>query len=94
LLPPDVTEFEFKAGDYVLEVFAKLVGHKKHNKLFKLSLSINETEAAKLKKQESGIYFDWGPDAERYHSHIDVNPNLEAQAALLSLLQHKSHAGF
>lgn len=87
LLPPDVTEFDFKAGEYVLAVFAKLVGHKKHKQLTETRLYITETEAEKIRQQNTGIYFDWGPDAEKYHSHIDIKPKLANQEAILSILQ-------
>jgi hypothetical protein len=75
LLPPDVTEFDFKAGEYVLTVFAKLVGHKKPKNLIE------------IRQQDAGIYFDWGPDAERYLPHIDVKSKLPNEQAFLSLLR-------
>jgi hypothetical protein len=32
------------------------------------------SEAESLKHENAGIYFDWGPDSKRYHSHIEAKP--------------------
>lgn len=74
LLPTDVEAYEFKAGDYILEVYVHLVGDKETKLLHEVTLSISSQEASELKQSDKGIYFDWGPDSSRYHSHIDNRP--------------------
>ena len=71
LTPADIKGFEFVSADYQIEVFAKIVGQDRVKRLLNLNLAISEAEATKLKEPDYGIYFDWGPDSARYHSHID-----------------------
>lgn len=70
VLPEDGTRFEFLAGDYRLDVYAALVGHSASLHLCSVSLSISEQAAQQLKDPEFGIYFDWGPESQRYQSHV------------------------
>jgi hypothetical protein len=74
LLPTDTEAYEFKSGEYILEVYVRLIGDKENKLLHKTALSISSQEAAQLKEGDKGIYFDWGPDSNRYHSHIDSKP--------------------
>lgn len=74
LLPTDTEAYEFKAGEYILEVYVRLIGDKENKLLHKTALSISSQEANQLKEGDKGIYFDWGPDSNRYHSHIDSRP--------------------
>ncbi|ETD37909.1 hypothetical protein U724_20705 [Pseudomonas chlororaphis subsp. aurantiaca PB-St2] len=77
LLPADGTNFAFLAGVYKLIVFAKLVGENTSHKLITISLPISESQAARLSEPRTGIYFDWGPDQQSYHPHIDARPDSE-----------------
>jgi hypothetical protein len=70
LLPEDGTQFRFLAGDYHVDVFASIVGWKTLH-LARIILFLPERAASELQDPECGIYFDWGPDAERYHAHIE-----------------------
>lgn len=74
LLPKDTGKYEFKEGKYVLEIYVRLVGEESDKLLQKIDLSISEIEAQKLKQQDCGVYFDWGPDSKQYHSHINTKP--------------------
>jgi hypothetical protein len=73
LLPKGNSNFEFKSGDYRLEVFVELV-HRKPKKLYTQELVINKDQAKALLDERAGIYFDWAPDTQSYQSHIDVRP--------------------
>lgn len=70
LLPADGTSFEFLPGNYILEVFASLAGNDKILKLHAVELVVTESMARELKDANNGLYFDWGPDSRKYHSHI------------------------
>lgn len=74
LLPKDGANFEFKQGDYCLEIFARIAGLRTPKQLLKLNISISENQQALLSQGEAGIYFDWGPDAGRYQSHVEHRP--------------------
>ena len=69
-LPKDGTRFEFLPGDYVVEVFAKVVNRSDSKLLWRLNLNLVDTLAAEMKKHGAGVYFDWGPDSKQYHAHI------------------------
>jgi len=77
LLPEDGANFSFHSGAYKLAVIAKLVGSSTCHELASINLAINETQAAQLTETNTGIYFDWGPDQQNYHSHIDIRPENE-----------------
>ncbi len=71
LLPEDGTKFEFLPGDYQMDVYASLVGDRTTLHLSSTDLSISDKIARQLQDQDCGVYFDWGPDAKKYHLHVD-----------------------
>ena len=77
LLPEDGANFQFLAGSYSLVVFAKMVGNASLKQISSVKLNISESQAEKLIEPNTGIYFDWGPDQQSYHSHIDTKPEQE-----------------
>jgi hypothetical protein len=86
LTSPDERPFAFTAGDYVLEVHARLLGDRRPVMLLSQRVNVGETEAAALRDPAHGLYFDWGPDAERYLPHIDRKEPHQPPAELLKLL--------
>jgi hypothetical protein len=80
LLPDDGAEFRFLAGEYTLRVFAKTVSSGTPETLAVIRLRISDAHAQDLRDQNTGIYFDWGPDQQAYHPHTEqrVPPSLEA----------------
>jgi hypothetical protein len=87
LPPPDSESFTFSPGNYTLEVFATLVGSAQLQSLFVVHLDITQEAGKSIREGNSGLYFDWGPDAARYSHHVTSPPPLKAQAsALLSEL--------
>ena len=72
LLPPDGTAFQFLSGNHTLEVFASLVGEPASRLLYSVQLEVNAQQAHALKEDDQGLYFDWGPDAAKYHSHLQA----------------------
>ena len=77
LLPEDGANFQFLAGSYSLVVFAKMVGNASLKQLSSVKLNISESQVEELIERNTGIYFDWGPDQQSYHSHIDTKPEQE-----------------
>lgn len=71
LLPPDGSDFAFLAGNYRLRVFAKLVNDPQPYQLYTLNLTVSERQAQQLKKEGTGLFFDWGPDEGTFYPHIE-----------------------
>lgn len=95
LTPSDVRNFDFSAGDYKLDIFVKIVGELEARRLSEINLSIAPAEADQLREPGNGIYFDWGPDAGRYQTHVDKRPKKESLDSLLffQALHDKARGG-
>jgi hypothetical protein len=78
LLPEDGANFSFLSGVYRLVVFAKLVENSTLHELASINLAISEAQAVKLAEPNTGIYFDWGPDQQSYHPHINTKSEKES----------------
>ncbi len=78
--------FVFSAGDYLLEVYAKLLGDVRPLKLLEQRLQVGDAEAKALRDPQNGLYFDWGPDAGRYLPHVDRKEPPPDAAELLKIL--------
>lgn len=65
--------FQFAEGQYQLTVFAKFLGVRKPVRLFQQTLELSALHALELQKPNSGVYFDWGPDAARYIAHTETH---------------------
>ena len=74
LTAKDGTEFRFLAGEYTIQVFAKLVEDRKPSHIFVIKVTISEQQAHELLAPMTGVYFDWSPDQQKYHSHIGRKP--------------------
>lgn len=85
LLPPDTDKYAFKAGEYRLDVFARVVGASQAEPLWSNSLTISEGNAAMLAQPHNAIYFDWGPDSNRYIPSVQSKPPKLMPQELLEL---------
>ena len=72
LLPEDGAEFPLIAGSYNLRVYAKKVGVSRPTELAVVTLQISQSHAEQLWSDIAGIYFDWGPDQQAYHPHVET----------------------
>ncbi len=68
LLPSDGSRFEFIAGDYSVEVFAKLVGKSRPLLLSTVSAHLSANVAEEATENGGGVFFDWGPDRGSYYA--------------------------
>jgi hypothetical protein len=75
LLPKDGTGFEFRPGDYRLEIHARRVGDSQSSILAEAEFSVPETAAEHIRQGRGGVFFDWGPESARYHQHLDFRPD-------------------
>jgi hypothetical protein len=74
LLPEGKSDFRFQESDYVLDVFAEILGDRSPTHLLSHRLSVTSAEAVELATGQCGLYFDWGPQSNQYHSHINRTP--------------------
>lgn len=72
LLPEDGADFRLLPGLYIVRVYAKRVSDYHPRKLEQVELHISESHALELENEHAGIYFDWGPDQQAYHPHIEI----------------------
>jgi len=79
-LPVDTT-FDFLPGNYLVEVFATLVGKPDPVLLSSVSLAMTEDVAAGVMSGEFAAFFNWGPDSRQYHAHLDDRPRRRARRA-------------
>lgn len=70
-LLPKNEKWQFKAGEYQLEVFAESINGR-INKLFEQRLSLTQEQSYELQHGKA-LYFDWVPNIKQYVSHIDKN---------------------
>jgi hypothetical protein len=71
LLPSDENEFRFKSGQYDLEIYVSLLGEIRPKKVMQVTLDVSEAESSSIVSSLCGLYFDWGPQANRYTSHLE-----------------------
>ena len=92
LPPPDLESFIFSSGHYVLEVFATIAGSARAQSLFVVHLDITQEAATAIRQDNSGLYFDWGPDARRYNHNVKSPPpsGREAFALLNDVVKGKT----
>jgi hypothetical protein len=72
LLPEDGTDFRLLPGQYTLRIYCKRVMDRDPTRLAQITLTISESHAKVLEDENAGIYFDWGPDQQAYHPHIEI----------------------
>jgi hypothetical protein len=76
LPPSDGGTFEFLPGDYVLQVYASIVGRSRPVLLTEVRLLLSEPQAQALRANDAGVWFDWGPDSQRYVPQLLQRPKL------------------
>ena len=63
--------FQFISGRCRLDVYAHLLGDRNRILLFSQALDVSSENADLLKRNDTGLYFDWSPHKMQYVSHID-----------------------
>jgi hypothetical protein len=86
LTPKDGSSFNFTSGRYRLDVHAKLLGESRSTLLFSQELEISSDIATSLRERNAGLYFDWGPDSNRYLPHVEMRPPTAEPEAFLEAL--------
>jgi len=73
-LSGDSYRFEFAPGDYVVEIFALLVGRRGPLPLTQIALHLTEEHAKALKNVEDMIHFDLTPESGGYAAYVRRRP--------------------
>ena len=76
-LLPRGTDFDFPAGAYELQVHAKILGRRRAMKLWEGTFELDSSVATGISETDTGIFFDWQPDAGTYHRTLDRNRTVE-----------------
>jgi hypothetical protein len=64
-------DFLFVDGEYFIEVFATIVGHKKSEKLLDLTFTVDGLQAAELIQIPTReLYLLWNADTRGYDGHV------------------------
>lgn len=92
LLPPDAGEYVFKSGEYRVEVFARIVGQSEPLRLWSNTLVISESDSHQLAKSNCAIFFDWGPDSNRYISSVRSKPPKLMPSAMVEFFGNMAEA--
>jgi len=95
LPPSDGGTFEFLPGEYVIQVYASMVGRSHPLLLTEVRLLLSEPQAQALRANEADVWFDWGPDSQRYVPQLLQRPKLALDAAGLErlVLGHRGRSG-
>ena len=72
LLPEDGANFTLLPGQYTVRVYGKRVVDREPRELDQITLTISESQSRELQNDDAGIYFDWGPDQQAYHAHVEI----------------------
>lgn len=73
LLPKDGLAYDFKAGDYNLQLFVETVDQKPRL-IFEQKLSLTQSQQETMSSENLGIYFDWAPNTQNYFPSLDIRP--------------------
>jgi hypothetical protein len=75
--PKRDSSFEFLAGDYTIEGFARILNRRAQVKLSTVKVSLSAEFATTLRDRAKGVLFTWDPDSQEYHSNVLEPPPSE-----------------
>jgi hypothetical protein len=79
LPPKDAPFFAFLAGEYAIEVYARILKHRAPVLLSTVKLSLSQELEAALHDHTKGVLFTWGPDSQHYRGDVsEPAPGLKA----------------
>ncbi|MCQ3932231.1 MAG: hypothetical protein DPW16_17415 [Chloroflexi bacterium] len=76
LLTGDIAEYKLSAGEYDIEIFAKLINRKSFVSLFKLHITLDKHLAETVTNKNAGVMFTWDPIRVEYNWSIDSPPKI------------------
>ncbi len=70
----DALNFQFSAGTYSIEVYAKLMKRKEPILLWTHEVTLDEREKLALAGGQGGLIFNWDPDRKSYQHDLNRRP--------------------
>jgi hypothetical protein len=70
----DRSNYQFRAGAHQLEVYAATAHQSKPHRLWSLTIELTEEQAAAIRDDGAGVYFDWDPTTRRFEPHVERRP--------------------
>ena len=93
LRPADSVDQPLTAGEYAISIFSKLVGEVTPRHLNTTTISISDSHAKALTSPRAGIYFDWGPESQRYIAHVPTKAPEQMPRELMDILKNLRQPG-
>ena len=84
LPPKDASSFAFLAGEYAIDVYARILNRNAPVLLSTVKLSLSHELAAALCDVTKGVLFTWGPDSHHYRGDVSVPPATEGRSRSVS----------
>jgi hypothetical protein len=85
-LPPKPTAFDFVAGEYEIEVHARIVNRREPLLLSRLKITLTQEQASVLSDKSKGVIFTWGPDSGCYRGSVSAAPLTATPGRSLTLM--------
>lgn len=70
----DENSFAFVAGEYVIEVYGRIILASTPVLLSSVKLTLTDELALALRNKSNGVMFTWGPDSQKYRAHVSTKP--------------------
>ena len=86
--PPKAAQFQYTAGDYLIDIFAEIAESGERVLLGRTSLRVTAEQAEQLKNPETALYFEWGPDSQSYQAHLHSRTERVGFNDILKLLSN------
>ena len=69
LMPKGGGDYDFSAGEYLLQVYVELVDESPR-KMFEQKVFLTNIQEEEMKTKKVGIQFDWTPNTQNYSSYV------------------------
>ena len=84
LPPKDASSFAFLAGEYSIEIHAKILNRTTPMLLSTVTLSLSQQLADALRDSTKGVVFTWRPDTQKYHGDVSLPVPCEGRSRSVS----------
>ena len=86
MLPKDCENYKFSSGNYIIEIYASILGEKKDFLLRALELVLS-SDYVKNMKEGKNIFFDWTPNTKTYSTSVHEAPSISKKEKISENLE-------
>jgi hypothetical protein len=72
LPPKGESTFTFISGNYVIEIYGRIVMAAEAKLLHTINVTLTDGQAAALKDKTRGVFYTWEPEFQSYRAHMDT----------------------